>query len=52
MVINLGLFFPERAKNSNLIRIREFMLERNRVFEGQAPGALDEMIRINGETMR
>ena len=34
----------------NLKRIRELMLEKNRLFEEQAPGAVDAMIGINGET--
>ena len=33
----------------NLKRMRELMLEKNRLFEEQAPGALDAMITINGQ---
>lgn len=33
----------------NLKRMRELMFEKNRLFEEQAPGALDGMIRINGQ---
>ena len=35
---------------ANLGRMRELMLEKNRVFEEQAPGALETMIKINSET--
>ena len=31
----------------NLKRIRELMLEKNRLFEDQEPGALEAMIEIN-----
>ena len=33
----------------NLARIRHLMFEKNRIFEEQEPGALDAMIKINGE---
>ena len=33
----------------NLKRMRELFLEKNRLFEEQEPGALEAMIRINGQ---
>ena len=33
----------------NLKRIRELIVEKNRLFEEQAPGAVDAMTRINGQ---
>ena len=33
----------------NLKRMRELIFEKNRLFEEQAPGALEAMIKINGE---
>jgi len=34
---------------SNLKKMRQLMFEKNRLFEEQEPGALDAMIKINGE---
>ena len=33
----------------NLQRMRELMVEKNRLFEEQNPGALQAMLKINGE---